>query len=80
MGNLFSPEGPVMGALSDLMTLLKLNLLTLLCCLPVVTAGAALTSLHYCVMKMREGEDGYIAWCQKYQFSGAGGYSLQSRR
>ncbi|MDO4805468.1 MAG: YesL family protein [Lachnospiraceae bacterium] len=50
-----------MRALSDLMTLVKLNLLTLLCCLPVVTAGAALASLHYCIMKMREDEEGYIA-------------------
>ncbi len=47
-----------MRALSDLLTLLKLNLLTLLCCLPLLTAGAALTALHYCLMKMLDQEDG----------------------
>ena len=49
-----------MRALSDLFTLLKLNLLTLLCCLPLVTAGAALTALHYCLMKMLDQEEGKI--------------------
>lgn len=49
-----------MRALSDLFTLLKLNLLTLLCCLPLVTAGAALTALHYCLIKMLDQEEGRI--------------------
>jgi len=49
-----------MRALSDLFTLLKLNLLTLLCCLPLVTAGAALTALHYCLLKMLDQEEGKI--------------------
>ena len=44
-----------MRALSDLTTLVVLNLLTLLCCVPVVTAGAALCALNYCTMKMTEG-------------------------
>jgi uncharacterized membrane protein YesL len=39
---------------------LKLNLLTLLCCLPLVTAGAALTALHYCLLKMLDQEEGKI--------------------
>ena len=50
-----------MRALSDLFTLLKLNLLTLLCSLPLLTAGAALTALHYCLMKMLDQEDGKTA-------------------
>lgn len=50
-----------MRALSDLMTLVKLNLLTMLCCLPIVTAGAALAAMHYCIMKLQDGEEGYIA-------------------
>ena len=56
MNSLFSVDGPLMRAMSDLLTLLKLNFLTLLCCLPVFTAGAAVTALHYCIMKMLDGK------------------------
>ena len=40
--------------------LLILNLLTLLMCLPVVTAGAALTAMHYVLLKLVRDEEGYI--------------------
>ena len=40
--------------------LLILNLVTLLLCLPVITAGAALTAMHYVLLKMVRGEEGYI--------------------
>ena len=59
-----------MRALSDLFTLLKLNLLTLLCCLPLVTAGAALTALHYCLLKMLDQEEGKILPMYFGQFKG----------
>ena len=39
-------ENPVMRALSTTADLIMLNLLTILCCLPVVTVGAALTALN----------------------------------
>ena len=45
-----------MRALSDFTTLIALNLLMILCSIPIVTAGAAYTSLHYCIMKMVDGE------------------------
>lgn len=45
-----------MRALSDLTILVALNLLTILCSIPIVTAGAAFTALHYEVMKMVEGK------------------------
>ncbi len=45
-----------MRALSDLTTLVVLNILALLCALPVITAGASLAALHYCVMKLRDGD------------------------
>ncbi|MBE5870033.1 MAG: DUF624 domain-containing protein [Lachnospiraceae bacterium] len=56
MDHLFSIEGPLLRALSDLTTLVVLNMLTILCSIPIVTAGAAFTALHYEVMKMAEGE------------------------
>lgn len=60
MGKLLDLDSPVMRFLSRMADLLWLNLLTTFLCLPVVTAGAALTSLHYCCLKMVRGEEGYI--------------------
>ena len=40
--------------------LLILNIITLLMCLPIITAGAALTAMHYVLLKMVRGEEGYI--------------------
>lgn len=54
---LFNPDNPVMRALSTLADLMILNLLTILCCLPVVTMGAALTALNAAVIKIVQGED-----------------------
>ena len=42
---IFDMENPLMWALGAICDLLVLNLLTALCCLPVVTAGAAFTAL-----------------------------------
>ena len=56
MNHFFSVEGPLMRALSDLTTLVALNLLTIICSIPIVTAGAAFTALHYEVMKMIAGQ------------------------
>lgn len=60
MKGLFNYEGPVMSAMSRLADLIWLNILTLICCIPVVTAGAALTALHYMTIKMVRKEECYI--------------------
>lgn len=60
MNRLFGLDSPVMAFLSRLADLIWLNLLTLLCCIPVVTAGAAFTALHYVCIKMVRDEDGYL--------------------
>ena len=57
---LFDIDGPVMRGLSLVSDLVMLNLITLLFCLPVITAGASLTSLHAMVMKFHIGENGHI--------------------
>ena len=54
MKNLFGQEGPVMRAISDLSTLVFLNILTVIFCIPIVTAGASLTAMHYVIMEMIE--------------------------
>ena len=61
MKNLVDPDGPVMRALSDLSSLIFLNILTLVFCIPVVTAGAALAAMHYVIMEMIEERGGSLA-------------------
>lgn len=60
MSRVFNFEGPVFSALSRLADLFWLNLLFILCCIPVVTAGAAATALYYVTLKMAKDEEGYI--------------------
>ena len=58
MKNLFGQDGPVMRALTDLSTLMFLNILTVIFCIPVVTAGASLAVMHYIFMEMIEERGG----------------------
>lgn len=60
MHNLFNPENPGMRFLSRIFDLIVLNLFFLLTCLPIVTIGAALSSLYHITILMVRGEDGYI--------------------
>lgn len=57
---IFEPDSPVMSALSAIADLVILNLVVLVCCIPVVTVGAALTGMHYVLLKMVRDEEGYI--------------------
>ena len=52
-----SPFMQVMGKVADLMIL---NLLTIACMIPVFTAGAALTAMHYQVLKIVRDEECYV--------------------
>ncbi len=56
----FDAENPLMRALAIAADLLILNLFTLVCCLPVLTAGASLSALCRCVQQIVRGEDGYL--------------------
>lgn len=46
-----------MGKVADLCLL---NLVCLICCIPIVTAGASLTALYYVTLKMVRNEEAYI--------------------
>jgi uncharacterized membrane protein YesL len=46
-----------MGRLADLCIL---NLLCLICCIPIVTAGASITAMYYVTLKMVRNEEAYI--------------------
>lgn len=56
----FSMDSPLMQALNKMADLLWLNLLTLICCVPIITVGASLTAMHYMALKIVRDEDTYI--------------------
>lgn len=57
MKNLFSPENPVIQFLSRVGEMMIANALFLLCSLPVLTGGAALTALNRVMQDIALGED-----------------------
>ena len=60
MGKIFSLESPFMKLIDTLTNLIVLNLLVMVCALPIITAGAAFTAMHRVVYLMVNGEEGYI--------------------
>lgn len=58
--NIFSPDGRLAAVLNRIGDLIILNVLTILCCIPVITAGAALTALYSVTLKMVKNEEGKI--------------------
>lgn len=58
--NFFEEGSLFMRFLNKMTDLLILNIITMLMCIPVITAGAALTAMHYVLLKMVRGEEGYI--------------------
>lgn len=57
---LFDMDSPLMQGLSKMADLMWLNILTVICCLPVVTVGASLTALNYMALKIARDEECYI--------------------
>ena len=53
----FSPDGPVMGALRTFADIVLLNVLFCALCLPVVTMGPALTALHSSMQLLSAGRN-----------------------
>lgn len=60
MGRFFDMESPIMRALNRVADLMILNLLMIVCCIPVITVGACFTAMHYVILKMVRGEEGYL--------------------
>ncbi len=60
MERFFDPDGGIMKALSRIADLAILNLLWLICSLPIVTIGAATTALISITLKMVKNEESYI--------------------
>ncbi len=58
---IFDLDGPLMSILNKIADMMILNILAIICCLPIFTAGAAFTALHYVCLKIVRNEEGYIA-------------------
>lgn len=57
MRGLANPDSKIYTLLNKLAQLVELNLLVVLCCLPVVTIGAALCSMHAVLLKIYRDEE-----------------------
>lgn len=60
MTRFFAMDGKLNRMLTRIADLVILNLIWLLSCLPIVTIGAATTSLYYVTLKMASNEEEYI--------------------
>lgn len=60
MRNILSPDGPFMSLLTKIAYSAYLNVLWLICCLPVFTVGASTTALFYVSLKVAKNEEGSL--------------------
>ena len=55
-----NPDNRIMSFLAKLGDMFILNVLYLVCCIPVITIGAATTALYYNTLKMAENRESYV--------------------
>jgi uncharacterized membrane protein YesL len=60
MSKFYAEDNPFNAALTKIFDLCVLNMVTLLCCVPVVTAGAALTAMYAVMLPMSENKEGPV--------------------
>ena len=60
MGRIFDYDGPFMSFVNRFASLMWLGILTLLACVPIVTAGASFCAMYYTVFRMRDKDRGYV--------------------
>ena len=61
MRGLGNPDSKIFSLLNKVALLMELNLLVVMCCLPVVTAGAAFCSMHAVLLKIYRNEEKQVA-------------------
>lgn len=57
---LFDLDSKFMHYANKVADLMILNLLTLVCCIPIITAGASITAMHRVLLAIYRDEEGYI--------------------
>ena len=60
MGSFFGLDSPLLRFLSRLADIFILNILFLICCVPVITIGASATALYTVTLKMARNEESYM--------------------
>lgn len=60
MKGLLDIDGPIMQFITKIVYSAWLNILWMLCCLPIVTVGASTTALFYVTLKIAKNEEGNI--------------------
>jgi len=60
MKDFFNEDNAFMRFLGTIADCILLNIVFILCCLPVVTIGASVTALYYVAFKLSSHDDGYI--------------------
>lgn len=60
MSSFFNMDSPIMRFLGRLADVMILNIVFLVTCIPIITIGAAWTSLSYVTLKMSRDEESYI--------------------
>ena len=60
MKGLLDIDGPVMQLITKIVYAVWLNILWVICCLPVFTVGASTTALFYVTLKIAKNEEGNI--------------------
>ena len=60
MNNIFNPDNKFFSFMGRVADLMILNLLCIVCCIPVVTAGQAIAAMYYITLKMARNEESYV--------------------
>ena len=60
MSSLFNMDSPIMRFLSRVCDIMILNVLCIVFCIPIITAGASITAMYTVTLKMVRGEESYI--------------------
>ncbi len=55
------PDSPMMQGFDILKNVFLINIFTVICCIPIVTIGAAFSAMHYSMLKVVRNEEGYAA-------------------
>ena len=60
MGRFFNMDNKFFTFMGRIADLCILNVICLVCCIPIVTAGASITAMYYVTLKMVRNEEAYI--------------------
>ena len=60
MGRFFNMDNKFFTFMGRIADLCILNIICLVCCIPIVTAGASITAMYYVTLKMVRNEEAYI--------------------